>query len=60
MTQHAPRLPALARRSIPVAVPSPVQLCLGLRWDHPIDHVHAAPGPEPVTLVALHRRRAAA
>lgn len=58
MTRN-PRLPNLARRSIPVAVPTPMQLPLALRWEHPVDRIHATPEPEPVAPVLLIRRKAA-
>lgn len=50
---------ALARRSIPVVQHAPTQLVLGLRWDNPIDRIHAMPAPEPVAPVLLIRRKAA-
>lgn len=53
-----PRLPNLARRTIPVAVHVPTQMPLGLRWDQPIERVHQVPEPEPVP-VAIRRAVAA-
>lgn len=53
-----PRLPNLARRSIPVAVPTPMQLPLALRWDHPIDRIAASREPEPVAPIVKLRRAA--
>ena len=50
---------AIARRSIPVAEQAPVQLPLALRWDQPIEHLHAAPQPGPAPVVALRRAVAA-
>lgn len=55
---RSPRLPNLARRTIPVAIPAPTQLVLGLRWEQPIDRVHAARDPEPATPVIKVRRAA--
>lgn len=54
------RLPALARRSIPVADPSPVQLPLALTWRTPFDRVVATQrDPDPV-VVPFTRREVAA
>lgn len=50
------RTPRLARRTIPVAVDSPTQLVLGLRWEQPIDRVHMAPEPTPIAPVVALRR----
>ena len=52
----------LARRQIAVVEHVPTQLPLGLRWEQPIEHVHAAPEPGPAAPVALQAigRRAAA
>jgi hypothetical protein len=54
------RLPNLARRTIPVAVPSPVQLPLALAWTHPIDRERIAPDPEPIAPVVAIARKARA
>jgi hypothetical protein len=58
---RSPRLPNMARRSIPVAVPAPTQLPLALRWEHPVDRVTMRHEPEPdaPTLLVQRMRRAA-
>ena len=52
----------VARRTIPVAVPAPVQLPLSLLWADPIDR-HAdgpeQPGPEAMRAPVVALRRAA-
>jgi hypothetical protein len=56
MTAHPARL---ARRSIPVVVPVPMQLSLPLRWDQPMDRLAADVDPEPAPVVIAQRQVAA-